>query len=71
MKKFLAVVAIAGTLVACNDSAEGNATTDSINSVTTDSNTTINIDTTGAGLSVDTTTSATTTTTTTTTDSIQ
>jgi hypothetical protein len=52
MKKFLAVLAIAGTLVACNNDGESTTTTDSTNiDVNT---TTIGTDTTG--LSVDTTT---------------
>ena len=37
MKKFLAVLAIAGTLVACNNTGDDTTTTDSTTTVTTDS----------------------------------
>jgi hypothetical protein len=65
MKKFLAVLAIAGTLVACNNEGENSTTTDS----TTVTNT--NVDSTVVTPLVDTTSTNTTTTTTTTTDSTQ
>ena len=61
MKKFLAVLAIAGTLVACNNEGESTTTTDSthidVNTTTIGTDTTgmsmdttgMNADTTGAG----------------------
>ena len=56
MKKFLAVMVLAGTLVACNDSSDSSDTADTTSTtttITTDTNTTISADTTG--MSMDTT----------------
>jgi hypothetical protein len=40
MKKVLAILAITGSLVACNNSGEGSGNPDSLNNVNPDSNTT-------------------------------
>ena len=49
MKKFLAVLAIAGTLVACNNDSEGTTTTDTTTNIDVNT-TTIGTDTTGLGV---------------------
>ncbi len=52
MKKVLAVLAIAGTLVACNNDSETTTTEDTSSTITVDTNTTvtpITTDTTGLG----------------------
>jgi hypothetical protein len=56
MKKFLAVLAIAGTLVACNDGSNSETSTDttSTTTITTDTNTVISTDTTTLGTGTDT-----------------
>ncbi len=53
MKKMLAVIAIAGALVACNDSSDSSTTTDSATMNTTDT-TTITTDTNTTNIGVDT-----------------
>ena len=60
MKKFLTVLAIAGTLVSCSDGADSTSSDDSMMTTpTTDSNmmTTPPMDTTGMGTGMDTTSS--------------
>ncbi len=56
MKKLLAVLAIAGTLVACNNESESATTSDSTTTtITTDENTTVSpTDTSGSMMNTDT-----------------
>ena len=42
MKKFLGILVIAASLVACNNSSDGTTANDTLNTNVTDSNTTVN-----------------------------